>query len=143
MGPMVLHLNPEGMHRNPAFTQAVVVEGAARTVYVGGQNAVNAAGEIVGEGDLVAQTVQVFANLEIVLAAAGATIYDVVKWSIYVVQGQDFRPGFEVFQQVWGQHPNPPAITGIAVAGLANPAYLVEIEAIAVVGAGGASDDGR
>ena len=141
--PKVLHLNPEGMHWNPAFTQAVVVEAGARTIYVGGQNAVTADGTIVGEGDLAAQTVQVFANLETVLAAAGATIYDVVKWSIYVVQGQDFRPGFEVFQRVWGQHPNPPAITGIMVAGLANPAYLVEIEAVAVAGAGGASQDGR
>lgn len=129
----VTHLNPEGMHTNPAFTQAVVVEGAARTIYVGGQNAVDADGQIVGD-DLATQTEQVFANLETVLAAAGATLHDVVKWTIYVVQGHDIRPGFGVFQRVWGTKPNPPAISAAIVAALANPAFLVEIEAIAVTG---------
>ena len=137
MGPTVLHLNPAGMHRNPAFTQAVVVEGAARTVYVGGQNAVNGAGEIVGEGDLVAQVEQVYVNLGLVLAEAGATIHDVIKWTIYVVPGQDFRPALGVFQRVWGRRPNPPAISVVVVAGLANPAFLVELEAIAVPRIGG------
>ena len=133
----VQHLNPDGMHQNPAFSQAVVVEGAARTIYVGGQDAVAADGSIVGKGDLAAQTEQVFANLETVLRAAGATIHDVVKWSVYVVQGQDIRPGFAVFQRIWGQHATPPAITMAFVAELAHPDFLVEMEAIAVTGAGG------
>ncbi len=132
MKPTVTHLNPPEMHNNPAFTQAIIVEGNARTIYIGGQNAVNAGGQIVGEGDLAAQTEQVFRNLQTVLAAAGATIYDVIKWNIYIVQGQDLRHGFAVFQRVWGQHPNPPAITGTVVACLANPQFLVEIEAVAV-----------
>ena len=51
----VQHLNPETLHHNPAFTQAVAVRGAVKTVYVGGQNAVNNAGEIVGQGDIAAQ----------------------------------------------------------------------------------------
>jgi enamine deaminase RidA (YjgF/YER057c/UK114 family) len=135
---VVQHLNPEGMHRNPAFSQAVVVEGAARTIYVGGQNAVAADGTIVGKGDLAAQTEQVFANLEMVLRAAGATIHDVVKWTLYIVQGQDLRPGLAVYQRVWGQRGNPPAISAIMVAELANPEYLVELDAIAVTGVGGA-----
>ena len=50
------HLNPEGMHRNPAYSQGVVVEATARTVYVGGQNAVSPEGQVVGVGDLAAQT---------------------------------------------------------------------------------------
>lgn len=131
MQARVTHLNPEGMHANPAFTQAVVVEGNARTIYVGGQNAVAADGRIVGD-DLAAQTEQVFANLRTVLVAAGATLHDVVKWTIYVVQGQDIRPGFNVFQREWGSRPNPPAIGVLIVAGLANPAFLVEVSAIAV-----------
>src|SRR6185436_6733621 len=134
----VQHLNPEGMHNNPAFTQAVVVEGPARTIYVGGQNAVSPDGTIVGVGDLAAQTEQVLANVETVLRAAGATIHDVIKWTLFIVQGQDIRPGFAAYQRAWGQHPNPPAISAAFVAGLAHPDYLVEIEAIAVVGAGGA-----
>ena len=133
----VRHLNPEGMHRNPAFTQAVVVEGPARTIYVGGQNAVDANGQIVGVGDLGAQSEQVFANLTTVLAAAGATLHDVIKWNIYTVQGQDVRPALEVFQRFWGREAAPPVITGVFVAELAYPQFLVEIEAVAVVGASG------
>lgn len=135
MKPTVTHLNPAGLHRNPAFTHAVVVEGAARTVYIGGQNAVSAEGQIVG-GDLAAQAEQVLTNLETLLAAAGATLQDVIKWSIYVVQGPDIRPAFEVFQRTWGARPNPPTISVLTVAGLANPAFLVEVEAIAVTGEG-------
>lgn len=131
----ITHLNPDGLHQNPAFTQAVVVEGAARTVYVGGQNAVAADGTVVGE-DLATQTEQVFANLRTLLAAAGATLGDVIKWTIYVVQGQEIGPGFGVFQRTWGGAPNPPAISVVVVAGLANPAFLVEVEAIAVTDGG-------
>ena len=129
----VTHLNPAEMHSNPAFSQAVVVEGTARTIYVGGQNAVSADGQIVGAGDLAAQTEQVFANLRTVLASAGADLHDIIKWTMYVVEGQDLLPGLGVFQRVWGDAP-PPAISMIRVAGLANPDFLLEIEAIAVTG---------
>jgi enamine deaminase RidA (YjgF/YER057c/UK114 family) len=132
----VTHLNPAGMHSNPAFSQAVVVESGARTIYVGGQNAVGADGRVVGTGDLVRQTEQVFENLSTVLSSAGAGLHDVVKWTIYVVQGQDLVPGLAVFRKVWGDAP-PPAISVVAVAGLANPEFLVELEAIAVAGAAG------
>jgi enamine deaminase RidA (YjgF/YER057c/UK114 family) len=134
MPPTITHVNPEKMHTNPAFSQAVVVEGAARTIYVGGQNAVDAEGKIVGAGDLGAQTEQALKNLEIVLSAAGAGRDDVVKWTILVAQGQDLNAGFAAFQRVWGLPPRPPIITFAFVAGLANPDFLVEIEAMAVTG---------
>jgi enamine deaminase RidA (YjgF/YER057c/UK114 family) len=51
-------INPEGLNQNPAFTNVVVVSGPVRTIYVGGQDAMNAAGEIVGKGDIAAQTEQ-------------------------------------------------------------------------------------
>jgi enamine deaminase RidA (YjgF/YER057c/UK114 family) len=57
----------------------------------------------------------------------------VVKWNVYIVQGQSPQPGFEVFRRVWGDRPNPPTITVLFVGGLANPDFLVEIDAIAVV----------
>lgn len=139
MQPNVTHLNPEGMHHNPAFSQAVVVQGNAKTIYVGGQNAVAADGAIVGD-DLATQTEQVFGNLRTVLAAAGATLGDVVKWTFYVVPGHDVRPAFGVSLREWGQRPNPPAISVLTVAGLANPAFLVEVDAIAVTGHGEARD---
>lgn len=130
---LVEHLNPETLHHNPAFTQAVAVSGAFKTVYVGGQNAVDASGAIVGRGDIAAQAEQVMHNIEAALAAGGARLEHVIKWNIYLVQGQSFQPGFAVFQRVWNGRPNPPAITGISVAGLAHPDFLLEIDAVAVV----------
>jgi hypothetical protein len=52
----VQHLSPDGLHKNPAYSQAIAVTGPVRTVYVGGQNAVDSAGSIVGKGDIRAQT---------------------------------------------------------------------------------------
>jgi len=129
----VRHLDPDTRPVNPAFTNVVVVTGPVKTVYIGGQDAVNAAGEIVGKGDLREQVRQVFVNLQGCLEAAGAGLEHVVKWNVYVVEGQSFQTGYEVFRQVWGDRPNPPAITGMYVAGLANPDFLVEMDAIAVV----------
>ena len=129
----VAHLNPPALHANPAFSQAVAVSGPVKTIYVGGQNAVDQSGQIVGAGDLAAQTRQIFANLAAALDAAGAGLEHVVQWTIYVVQGQPIEQGFAVFQEVWGRRTNPPAISVLVVAGLANPAFLAEISAIAVV----------
>ncbi len=128
----VQYINPPEL---PAFgyTNVVVVQGAVKTVYIGGQDAVNAKGEVVGVGDVAAQTRQVMDNIEVALAAGGATLENVIKWNVYLVQGNDFMPGFKVFQERWGDRPNPPAVTGIMVPGLARPEYLVEIDAIAVV----------
>jgi len=129
----VRHLNPPGLHQNPAFTQAVVVQGNTTTVYVGGQNAVDAAGSIVGQGDIGAQTEKALQNLQTALAAAGAELHHVVKWNLYILQGQSARVGFQAFQKVWGNRPNPPVITGVFVAALAHPDFLVEIDAVAVI----------
>jgi enamine deaminase RidA (YjgF/YER057c/UK114 family) len=129
----VQHLNPEELSHNPAFTNVVAVHGPATTVYVGGQNAVTASGEIVGKDDIAAQTAQVLRNLEIALAAAGAGLEHVIKWNLFVVEGQPLQPGFEVFQRVWGSRPNPPVITAAFVSALAHPDFLVELDAVAVV----------
>lgn len=130
---LVEHLKPEGLANNPAFTNVIAVTGPVKTIYIGGQDAVDASGQIVGKGDMRAQAEQVFANIQTALAAAGAGLEHVVKWNIYIVQGQPIQPGFEVFQRVWGRRPNPPTITGMFVAALANPDFLVEIDAIAIV----------
>jgi enamine deaminase RidA (YjgF/YER057c/UK114 family) len=124
------HLNPDGMHKNPAFSQAVTVEGPAKLVIVGGQNAVDAAGNIVGD-DLGTQTEQALRNVLAALEAAGATQQDVVRLGIYIVQGQDVAEGYAAAQRVWGTHAT--AITALFVAGLAHPQFLVEIEALAAI----------
>ncbi|GHO81356.1 enamine deaminase RidA [Ktedonobacter sp. SOSP1-85] len=126
-------LNPEHLHKNPAFTQVVSVSGPAKTIYVGGQNAVDAQGNIIGKGDIKAQTQQVLANIREALAAAGAEPSHIIKWNLYLVQGQSLREGFAAFQQFWGHSPNPPVITTAIVAGLANPDYLLEMDVTAVV----------
>src|SRR5512139_3768509 len=126
----VQYINPDTLHKNPAFTNVVTVSGPVKTVYIGGQDAVDASGAIVGKGDIKTQTEQVLKNIQLALAAGGAQIEHVVKWNLYVVQGQPLREGFAAFQQFWGRRPNPPAITGVFVSALANPDFLVEMDAI-------------
>ncbi len=129
----VQYLNPDGLHDNPAFTNVIVVSGSVKTVHIGGQNAVNASGEIIGKGDIAAQVRQIMENLQKALAAGGAKLEHVIKWNMYAVQGQPIQPAFGVFQQIWGNRANPPAITVLFVSGLAHPDFLVEMDAIAVV----------
>jgi enamine deaminase RidA (YjgF/YER057c/UK114 family) len=129
----VKYINPDGLPKNPAFTNVVTVTGPVKTVYIGGQDAVDASGTIVGKGDLKKQTEQILTNIQAALAAAGARPEHVIKWNIYVVQGQSVQEGFAAFQNVWGNRPNPPVITVVFVAELGHPDFLAEIDAIAVV----------
>jgi enamine deaminase RidA (YjgF/YER057c/UK114 family) len=129
----VQYINPDGLSKNPAFTNVITVTGPVRTIYVGGQDAVDASGSIVGRGDIKLQTEQVLNNLMTALKAGGAGLEHIVKWNLYVVQGQPIQPGLEAFQRVWGNRPNPPVITMAFVSALANPDFLVEMDAIAVV----------
>jgi enamine deaminase RidA (YjgF/YER057c/UK114 family) len=129
----VRYINPDSLNKNPAFTNVVVVEGNVKTVHIGGQDAINASGEIVGKGDIVAQTEQILANVRAALAAGGAGPEHIIKWNIYIVEGQSLQAGFAAFQNAWPEVPNPPAITGVFVSGLAHPDFLVEMDAVAVV----------
>jgi len=90
----VNYLNPERLYKNPAFSHVVTVESPHRTIYVGGQNAVDDAGAIIGNGDVAAQTKQVCRNLQVALAAAGAGAEHVVKWTVCLVQGQPIHAAF-------------------------------------------------
>lgn len=127
------YVNAKGLPGNPAYSHAVAVSGNVRNVYVGGQNAVDASGQIVGKGDLAAQTEQALKNLQSVLQAAGAELEHVVKWTVYLVQGQSPMEGFEAFRRFWGNRTVAPALTVLFVAGLAHPDFLIEIEAVAAV----------
>jgi enamine deaminase RidA (YjgF/YER057c/UK114 family) len=126
------HINPESMHRNPAFSWAVRVPAGADTIYIGGQNGVGPDGAVVGPG-VGEQTRQAFANLRACLEAAGAQVTDVVKWTILCVEGADLQEGFAAFGEFWPRDAAPPAITFAFVAGLAVPGAVVEIEAVAAV----------
>ncbi|MCY3506482.1 MAG: RidA family protein [Chloroflexi bacterium] len=128
-------INPDTLHRNPAFSQAITVDGPHRTVYVGGQNAVDVDGNVVGQGDVEAQAEQVARNLQAALAAAGATLDDVVKLTIYLVEPHSAFPAYGAFQRVWGMPATPPTISLLYVSGLFQPDFLLEVDAVAVTAA--------
>ncbi|GAA2700536.1 RidA family protein [Nonomuraea recticatena] len=127
----VRHINPEGLHRSPAFSQAVVVEQPTKTIYIGGQNGVGADGKVVGP-TVGEQARQAFRNLAAILDSEGASLANIVHWRIAVVDGNTFDEGVAAFQEVWNRADPPPAITVHVVAGL-GPGFLVEIDAVAVV----------
>lgn len=133
MSDKIQHINPDGLSKNSAFSQVVTTQGNGKTVYIGGQDAVNAQGEVVGKGDIAEQAEQVMKNLQTALLACGATFDNLVKLCIYVVQGQDLYRGFQVSQKFLGDLKNPPVISVLVVAGLANPDFLVEIDATAFI----------
>jgi enamine deaminase RidA (YjgF/YER057c/UK114 family) len=133
MSDKIQHLNPDGLTKNPAFSQIVVAQGSGKTIYIGGQNAVTAQGEIVGKGDIFEQTEQVMKNLQTALSACGATFGNLVKLTIHIVQGQDLYRGFQASQKYLGGVKNPPVITGFFVSALAHPDFLIEVDAIAFI----------
>ena len=126
------HVNPDGLTRSPAYSQAVRVPAGYATIHVGGQNGVGPDGALVGIG-LGEQTRQALANVRACLEAAGASPADVVKWTILCVEGAPLAEGLCAFTETWPQDAPPAAITVAFVASLAVPDAMVEIEALAAV----------
>jgi enamine deaminase RidA (YjgF/YER057c/UK114 family) len=128
----ITHIRPDGLANNPAYTQVVAARGG-RTIYISGQVSLDAAGNVVAEGDLGGQTTQVMRNLEAALGAAGATFADVVKITTYVV---DYTPAaravISAARSPFFPEGAPPASTLVGVSALAGPQWLIEIEAVAV-----------
>ena len=111
----------------------MVVATGSRLVFVAGQVAEDADGNLVGDGDLAAQARQAFANVGRALAAAGARPDQVARITIYVVQHRpEYLPRIsEARIAVFGDH--KPADTLLGVETLAEPGRLIEVEAIAVL----------
>ena len=126
----IIHINPESMYRSPAFSQGVMAVNPGRLLVIGGQNGVDAAGQLVGD-DIRSQTKQALQNLLTVLNAAGGSQEHVIKLTIYLAIGQSIQEGFEASQEVWGMHAT--AISVVYVAALGRPGVLVEIEALAAL----------
>ncbi|HIO37587.1 MAG TPA: RidA family protein [Rhodospirillales bacterium] len=126
-------LSPDTLHAPFAtYVHGVAIDEAKRVIFSAGQVCGDKDGNIVGVDDFDAQGEQVMKNLKEVLAEGGATVSDIVKVTIYVV-GQKYA---QAARDLGGRHwdkSNPPASTLIICAGLANPAFLIEIEAIAVI----------
>jgi enamine deaminase RidA (YjgF/YER057c/UK114 family) len=126
-------LNPSTLCSTFGWTHVVSVTGG-KTIYVSGQVSVNERGEVVGKGDLRAQTVQTFENIKHALAAAGATFRDVLKSNLYVV---GLKPEHvAMIREVRSRYfdaTHPPASTLVGVAALVGADWLIEIEVVAVI----------
>jgi enamine deaminase RidA (YjgF/YER057c/UK114 family) len=121
-------LDPRDVHR-PAgpYSHTAVVQGGSELVFISGQVGMRADGSIPSAfGEQVELT---FENLKACLAAHGLGVDAVVKLGVFVVPGQDFQLLRAARQRHFGAH--RPTSTSVFVPQLANPAFLVEIEAIA------------
>lgn len=125
--------NPPAVFTSPSYSQVVSVTGGC-TIYVSGQVAFDANGEVVGKGDLRAQVQQVYKNLGAVLAAAGASFDDVVKVNTFVV---GLNPGIATTIREARAPFMPksyvPASTLVGTTSLIHPDLLVEVEVIACI----------
>lgn len=126
-------LKPEGLVNSPAFSHVAVIPPGTTTILIGGQNAVDATGALVGGDDVGAQTTQVMKNLQTALAAAGATMSDVVSMTLFAVHGIDLNDGYAVAAKSIDPASDPPLISAAMVPALGVPGALVELSAIAAV----------
>jgi reactive intermediate/imine deaminase len=118
------------------YSHAVRVETEdAVWIYVSGQIAQDAEGDLVGVGDLAAQTDQVFQNLVHVLEDNGATFGDVVKIQTFITTLNGLQASREVRSRYLPD--DPPASTAVQVAALMVPEALIEVDVVAVVTASG------
>jgi len=127
------YINPENLVKPRGYSHAVSVDGTHKTIYIGGQNAIDENGNLVGKNNFKEQTEQILVNIEKILKNENAKIDDVIKFNIYILQGENSQEGFEVFQKKWGNKEKYPIVTVLFVAGLGNPDWLLEIEAIAII----------
>ena len=133
---MLTHGNPSTVARPGGhFSHAVVVRAGADLLFVSGQVARDAQGRSVGEGNMSAQAEQVFANLQAVLAAHGATFGDVAKFTIYVTRMDLAGEVAAVRERHCGAH--RPASTLVGVAALKQPEWWLEVELVAALPAPG------
>jgi enamine deaminase RidA (YjgF/YER057c/UK114 family) len=129
----IMYINPPQLATPRGYSHAVSVNGNLKTIYIGGQNAIDGHGNLVGINSLREQTTQVLDNIETILASVGGNFSNIVKLDINLLAGQNPQEGFMAFQQRWESNQNFPAVVVRFVSGLGRPEWLVEIEAIAVV----------
>ena len=124
--------NPEGMAKPFAnYAHVVTVEGAKKLVFCAGQVAADVDSKVLPPDDFDAQARMVMENLTKALAAGGAKIADVTKITIYICNPHDVPKARGLLQKYFAG--NPPGSTLCILRGLANPNFLLEIEAIAAV----------
>ena len=126
-------INPARLATPTGYTQVLSVRGG-KLVFVSGQVATDEKGNLVGKGDLKAQTTRVFENVRTALLGAGAGLADIVKMTTFVVGYRaEMLPTLRGVRSAFLGDIAVPASTLVGVSALARPEYLIEIEVIAVV----------
>ncbi len=121
-------IQPEGLARPPGYTPVVRVGNLA---FIAGQAATDSSGAVIGVGDVEAQVAQVYEKIKTALASVGADLSSLVKTTTYLTRAEDI----EGARRARAKHISTdlPASTLLVVTRLANPDYLIEIEAIAAL----------
>src|SRR5687767_5866747 len=131
-GPAVKYVHPTGLAKSPRYSHVVEIS-RGKLVLISGQVAQDASGNLVGAGDLGAQTRQVFENLKVALAASGASFKNVVKLTSFIVDMSQLEKYREVRTEYLKGMSEPPTSTTVGVPRLVSEGYLLEVEAIAVL----------
>jgi 2-iminobutanoate/2-iminopropanoate deaminase len=124
----ISRINPEGMSQPTAYTHVVRHD---NLLFLSGQVSADADGTVIGEGDMSIQVRQVLENMKKVLASQGADFSNVVKVTIYTTDIDAYIQTGDVRREYWTG--GAPASTLVQIERLARPAFLVEIEATAIV----------
>lgn len=120
---------PDNLHRPFGYAHAVQID---KTLYVSGQIPLDIDMNVVGKGDMAAQTEQVYGNLKKVLESAGGSMADVVLLKIYCTDIEAFdRETRNLRKKYFGDY--YPAVTAVEVKRLYRPDFMIEIEAIAAL----------
>jgi enamine deaminase RidA (YjgF/YER057c/UK114 family) len=132
MTASITRINPPSLGEPPGYSQIVEVHGS-RTMYIAGQTALDARGELIGKDDFAAQAEQVFCNLNDALQAVGCTAADLVKLTVFVCDMANLD-AYRTARNRFFATVTPaaaPAVTLVEVSRLYGPDFLIEIEAIA------------
>lgn len=124
-------VNPPTMPQPVGYSQIAEISGG-RTIYISGQIAADPTGQVVGPGDLHAQTVQIFENIAAALAAVGASFQHVVKLNFYLLDITQIAVVRGVRDRYIDTQ-RPPASTAVEIRRLVRDDLLIEIDAIAVL----------
>ena len=114
------------------FSQAIAADARGRLVFISGMTSKRADGTIAGVGDIEAQTRQMCENVKAAVEAAGGTMADICRVDVYVKDMRDFDAIHRVRREFFPAP--PPASTMVQITGFTHPDYLIEMNAIAVVG---------
>lgn len=125
-------IQPEGLVVSPAFSHVAVVPPGATTIYVGGQNGIDASGTVVSD-DAAEQSLRALENARVALESAGAGLDDVVSWTVLIHQNADLRAAYGAVASTLARDGAPPLVTAALVAGLGVPGALIEVSAVAAV----------